>query len=72
MANRLFETYKNYVMTHVKHMIKIASDIVMEKCVHIHHLLMLYHIGNMCFVVVRNVHRFIFQVQNQISTIESV
>ena len=29
MANHLFETYKNYVMPHGKHMFKTASDMAM-------------------------------------------
>ena len=31
MANRLFETYKNSIMPHVKHMFQTASDMYMEK-----------------------------------------
>ena len=31
---------------------------------------MWYHIGNVCYIVVYNVHILIFQVQNQISTVQ--
>ena len=38
-----------------------------KQCVHIHHITMHYHIGNVCYVVVHNFHGLIFQIQNQIS-----
>ena len=37
-----------------------------QRCVHIHHQNMHYHILNVCFVVLYNVHGVIFQVHNQI------
>ena len=42
------------------------------KFVHIHHQTMYYHIGNVFFVVIRNVYVWIFQVQNQISKIQTL
>ena len=39
---------------------------------HIHRQIMHYRIGNMCSAVVHNVHGFIFQVYNQISTIQNL
>ena len=41
----------------------------METCMHTHHQNMHKHIGNMCCVVMRNVHGFIFKVQNNTNTI---
>ena len=69
MTNSLFETYKNTVITHVNHMFQTASDMQMETCMHTHHQNMHKHIGNMCCVVMRNVHGFIFKVQNNTNTI---
>ena len=42
---------------------------IWQQCVHIHHQNIRNHIGNVFFVVVHNVNIFIFQVQNEISTI---
>ena len=41
-----------------------------QKCVNIHNKSMHYHIGNMFWFVVCNVHGLIFQVQNQIRKIK--
>ena len=70
MSNSLFETYKNSVIPYGKHMFQTESDIAIAKCVNLYHQTMRYHIGNVFCVVLRNFHRWIFQVQNQISTIQ--
>ena len=41
-----------------------------QQCVHIHNQNMYYHIGNKFYGDLQNVHEFISQVQNQISTIK--
>ena len=41
-----------------------------QQCVHIHNQIMHYHIRNVCFVVVQNVHGLIFQFHNQIRKIQ--
>ena len=67
LANHIFETYEKTVMPHSKHMFKMHLSWLCQKCVHIHHQNMHYHIGNVCCVVVYNVHVLIPQFQNQIS-----
>ena len=65
-------------LRHIKilscHMVSIYSKHNLtwnwQICVYIHHQIMLYHIGNVCCIVVRNLHVLIFRVQNQISTIK--
>ena len=56
MVNRLFDTNKNTGMSHGKNMFKKASDLGWQECVHIHDQNKYYHIRNVFYVVVRNVH----------------
>ena len=68
----LFETYK--IMSCHMVIICFKQNLTWQgkKCVHIHNQIILDHIGNLCCIFVINVHGFIFQVQNQISTIKSL
>ena len=51
MANHLFDTYKNTVMPHRKHMLRQNMTWRWQQCVHIHHQNIYYHIGNVFCVV---------------------
>ena len=65
-------------LRHIKifscHMVSICYKHSMPrqqgKCVHIYNQIMIYHIGNVCGIFVRNVHGLIFQVQNKIRKIQ--
>ena len=61
-----------YVMPHGKHVLKTAYNMDMEKCVHIHHKNMHYHIENVFCSVVKNIHVLTSQVQNMIHTIKKL
>ena len=70
MSNNLFEIYKHYVTPHRNHMFQTESDIAMvTMCEYIPSNYELPHWKGF-FVVLRNLYRWIFQVQNHISTIQ--
>ena len=69
MDNLIFGICIHYLMPRGKNMFKTESYMAMEKCVHIHHENIHYHIGNFCCDVVHNVYILITQLKNQISRI---
>ena len=70
MANHLFDRYNILACHMVSICFKHNLTCQWQKCVYIHHQIILYLIVNMCGVVVRNVHGLIFKFQNYISTIK--
>ena len=70
ITNCSLETYKNTVMPHVNNMFQTYYDMAMAIMCAYHNQNMHNYIGNVCCVVVYNVHKWIFQVQNHISTIQ--
>ena len=56
-------------MPHGKHIFKHNMTWRCEQYVQIRNLIMCYHIGNLCFIVVQNVHIWILQFHNEISII---
>ena len=45
-SNRIYETYRNTVMTHGHHIYAETYDMKMEKNVHIHSQIIRHHTGN--------------------------
>ena len=64
IENRLFEMYKNSLIPHGRNIKETEYEMVMGKCVPIHHISMHLHTGNVCYVVVIIDHMLILQDSN--------
>ena len=67
--NHIYETYKNMVMPHGRHIYAKASDMENSKCVRIQIQIMHYHNGNLSCNVVPNDQSLIFLTKKRMINI---